>query len=116
LSREKLHKSSISGFGTSGAVISTVTLKIVRRTEDGTTILKLSGRIRSEDLEEIKGQMNVPVICIAFDLKEVTLVDPESVRFLSLAESRGARLLNCALYIREWIVRERHSKTDRTEV
>jgi hypothetical protein len=89
-----------------------VTLKIVRRTEDGTTILKLSGRIRSEDLEEIKSQMEVPGTRIAFDLKEVTLVDFDSVRFLSLCESEGARLFNCALYIREWISRERQSETN----
>ena len=82
-----------------------MTLKIVRRTEDGTTILKLSGRIRSEDLEEVRSQMDAPGMCIAFDLKEVTLVDLDSVRFLGLCESGGARLLNCPLYIREWIVR-----------
>ena len=85
-----------------------MTLKIVRRTEDGTTILKLSGRIRSEDLEEIRSQMNSPAMCIAFDLKEVTLVDLDSVRFLGSCESEGARLLNCALYIRKWIFKEQH--------
>ena len=87
-----------------------MTLKIVRRTEDGTTILKLSGRIRSEDLEEIRSQMDGPVMCIVFDLKEVALVDLDSVRFLGSCESEGAGLLNCPLYIREWISRERHSE------
>lgn len=86
--------------------MSVVTLKIVRRTENGTTILKLSGRIRSEDLEEVRSQMDAPGMCIAFDLKEVTLVDLSSVRFLGSCESEGARLLNCSLYIREWISRE----------
>jgi hypothetical protein len=89
-----------------------VTLKIVRRTEDGATILKLSGRIRSEDLAEIRSQMDMPVTCVAFDLKEVTLVDPDSVRFLGLCESEGARLLNCVPYIREWILRQRHSEAN----
>ncbi len=83
-----------------------MTLKIVRRTEDGTTILKLSGRIRSEDLEEIRSQMDAPGMCIAFNLKEVTLVDRASIRFLASCESEGARLVNCAVYIREWISRE----------
>jgi hypothetical protein len=84
-----------------------VTLKIVRRAEDGATILALCGRIRSGDLEEIRNEMDVPRIRIALDLKDVTLVDLDSVRFLGLCESEGARLVNCALYIREWISRER---------
>ena len=92
--------------------MSAVTLKIVRRTEDGTTILKLSGRMRSDDLEEIKGQMEIAGTRNVFDLKEVTLVDPDSVRFLGLCESEGARLLDCALYIREWISREQQLETN----
>lgn len=82
-----------------------MTLKIVRRTEDGMTILSLSGRIRAEDLEEIRNQMDVPGMRITFDLKDVTLIDLDSVRFLGLCESEGAGLVNCALYIREWISR-----------
>ncbi len=89
-----------------------MTLKIIRRTEDGTTILKLSGRMRSEGLKEIRNQMEAPVMCNAFDLKEVTSVDADSVRFLGFCESEGARLLNCALYIREWISREGRSATN----
>jgi hypothetical protein len=85
-----------------------VTLKIVRRTEEGTTILKLSGRIRSEDIEEIRNQIDVPRMRIAFDLKDVTLVDRASVRFLASCESEGARLVNCVVYIREWISREQN--------
>jgi hypothetical protein len=95
-------------FGTLVAFLFVVTLKIVRRTEDGTTILTLSGRIRSGDIEEIRNQIGVPRMRIAFDLKDVTLVDRESVRFLGFCESEGARLVNCALYIREWILRERN--------
>jgi hypothetical protein len=68
-------------------------------------------RIRSEDLEEVRSQMDAPGMCIAFDLKEVTLVDLDSVCFLGLCESEGAKLLNCPLYIREWISREWHSET-----
>jgi hypothetical protein len=41
------------------------------------------------------------------ELREVSLVDAEVVRFLSACESEGIQLLNCSAYIREWIVRER---------
>jgi len=41
------------------------------------------------------------------DLDEVTLVDVEIVRFLATCEARGATLLNCSPYIRDWIGKER---------
>jgi hypothetical protein len=40
------------------------------------------------------------------DMEEVKLVDRPAVRFLALCEANGIELLNCALYIREWIFRE----------
>jgi hypothetical protein len=36
----------------------------------------------------------------------VTLVDRVVVRYLSVCEERGIELLNCPLYIEEWIRRE----------
>jgi hypothetical protein len=41
------------------------------------------------------------------DLEEVKLVDRVAVRFLGHCESNGIDLLNCPLYIRKWIPRER---------
>jgi hypothetical protein len=41
------------------------------------------------------------------DLKEVTLVDVEVVRFLGACESDGMKVTHCSQYIRGWIVRER---------
>ena len=44
---------------------------------------------------------------IALDLKEVTLVERDAVKFLSECESNRISLKNCPAYIREWINRER---------
>jgi hypothetical protein len=52
--------------------------------------------------------MDVPSERLAFDLKEVTLVDSNTVRFLGLCELEGIGLVNCTHYIREWISRERN--------
>ena len=41
------------------------------------------------------------------DLKELTLVDLDVVRFLGVRELSGAEVVNCSQYIREWIDRER---------
>jgi hypothetical protein len=44
---------------------------------------------------------------LALDLKEVTLVDVEVVRFLLGCEENGIELLHCSPYIRQWMARER---------
>ena len=43
------------------------------------------------------------------ELRELTLVDADVVRFLSACESEGIQLQHCSAYIREWIVREKES-------
>jgi hypothetical protein len=50
--------------------------------------LKLIGRIRTEHLAELRGQIAASAPS-ALELKEVTLVDAEVVRFLSACESEG---------------------------
>ena len=47
----------------------------------------------------------------SLDLEEVTLLDRDSVRFLIRCESEGVQLVNCPLYVREWITRERGQMT-----
>jgi len=85
-----------------------VTLRIESLAGEHGTILKLIGRIRAEHLDELRGQIAASDPS-ALELKEVTLVDADAVRFLGSCESEGIQLLNCSAYIREWIVRERES-------
>ena len=66
----------------------------------------MSGRVRSELLLELDRQLEDPTEKKGLDLKEVTLVDLDVVRFLGLCVRRGIELHNCALYIQEWITRE----------
>ena len=44
---------------------------------------------------------------LILDLKDVRLADSEVVRLLAIHESKGARIDNCPLYIRERIGCER---------
>jgi hypothetical protein len=87
-----------------------VTLKIERLAGEHGTTLKLIGRIRAEHLAELRGQIAASAPSV-LELREVTLVDAEAVRFLSACESEGIHLQHCSAYIREWIVRERESAT-----
>jgi hypothetical protein len=41
------------------------------------------------------------------DLSEITIVDADVIRFLSVIEREGTRLMGCPPYVREWILRER---------
>jgi anti-anti-sigma regulatory factor len=80
-----------------------VTLRIEERSDGQRPVLRLSGRIRSEHLDELKAQIRSKGPAVALDLEEVTLVDVGTVQFLGLCEADGIELLHCAPYIRKWI-------------
>jgi anti-anti-sigma regulatory factor len=63
-------------------------LKIERKSDGKTTIISLIGRIRSEDLDELKAQMDDKSERTILDLDDVTLVDAAVIRFLSSRERR----------------------------
>jgi hypothetical protein len=83
-----------------------MTLRMVKVAEGVRTVLKLSGRIQSRDIEKLREQMGGPTRATVLDLHEVTLVDVEVVRFLGLCEAKGVELVRCSPYIREWVFKE----------
>lgn len=79
----------------------------IEKTVDGhKTIIRLSGRLQSKHLDELKLQIDGEQSSIALDLEDVTLVDIEVVRFLNACGKRGVELVHCSPYIREWMSRE----------
>jgi hypothetical protein len=82
-------------------------LKIEKESDGHTTSLRLSGRIQSAHIGNIRAQMGDDSVRILLDLDEVTLVDVEVVRFLIDCENGGIVLVHCPPYVREWILRER---------
>ena len=80
--------------------------------EEDHVILCISGRIREEDLDTLRGCLEQERDAVAIDLKNVLLVNSEAVRFLAALESTGTELRNCPAYIREWITRERVGKNE----
>ena len=71
------------------------------------TILRLSGRIQSDDIASIQSVMGDGCPRKILDLSEVTLVDLDVIRFLMSCEDDGIELVQCPAYVREWILRER---------
>jgi hypothetical protein len=85
-----------------------MTLKIETDFAGQKTIIRLSGRLQSEHLDDLKRQIKGDQSRIALDLEGVILVDVDVVRFLSACEVGGVELLHCWPYIREWMLREQH--------
>ena len=86
-------------------------LKIETLSVGHQTILKVIGRLQSENLRDLAAQIDIHDANAILDMDQVTLVDVEVVRFLNQIESSGIRLTNCPPYIREWMTRERGHTT-----
>ena len=83
-------------------------LKITRMTGTETITLMVSGRIRAEELPDLRRSVEAePTRAVVLDLSEVSLVDVEVVLFLLHCEMQGIRLAHCPAYVREWMVREK---------
>jgi anti-anti-sigma regulatory factor len=84
----------------------------IRRAANSKVIYTLSGRIEVEDVAELQRLFaletgNHPLV---LDLKDVTLVNRDAVKFLGNCEASGTKLENCPGYIRQWIVTETNSE------
>jgi len=84
-------------------------LKIDRSADGKYVVLRLSGRMQSEHVEQLKAEME-EVDGIVLDLEDVKLVDREVVRFLAVCEANGIELRHCSAYIREWIAKEKNTR------
>jgi hypothetical protein len=82
-------------------------LRIEKLVDEASTVLRLSGRIQEEYLSQLQTEIEQCPDAPRLDLRDVNLLDRSSVRFLIWCESQGIQLVNCSLYIQEWISRER---------
>ena len=82
-------------------------LKIEKVSDGQDTVLRLSGRIKSEHVQELKAQIGGSTQRIVLDLEQVRLVDLDAVHYLAVCETKGIELRHCPPYVREWIVAEK---------
>jgi hypothetical protein len=82
-------------------------LRIEKQSKGRSTNLKLSGRMQADGLAELQAEIEKCSPPPNLDLEEVNLLDRDSVRFLIRCESKGVQLVNCPLYVQEWIAREK---------
>jgi hypothetical protein len=92
-----------------------MTLKIKRIASKRKTRICLSGQLRSENVGQVKSEVERDGPPVTLDLKELDLVDIDAVRFLNECESAGVQILRCSPYIREWMLQERSRPKDHPE-
>ena len=87
----------------------------IQRSANGKVVFTLSGRIESEDVAELQRLLDLEGEGdhLTLDLKDVTLLDRDAVKFLARREADGIQLDNCPAYIREWIEREKEHNSRR---
>jgi anti-anti-sigma regulatory factor len=80
----------------------------IQRSASRQVVITLSGRIQAENVAELQRLLELERVGrgLVLDLKDVTLVDREAVKFLARCEADSIALKNCPAYIREWIERE----------
>jgi hypothetical protein len=86
-------------------------LRIETESHDKRTTIRLIGRFQSEHVEELKRELQNDGPTFVLDLKEVTLVDVDVVRFLTVCEVNDVKIVHCPRYIREWMVREQETQS-----
>src|SRR6266496_726972 len=84
----------------------------IQREANGHVVLRISGRLGGENLTELKKLIESDETDrrIVLDLRELTLVDQEAVRFLEQCDSNGIELQNCPPYIGESLARQTDGK------
>jgi hypothetical protein len=87
-----------------------LTFKIEKISGAAHLIIKLIGELNRESLPELEAQVGSASGKIEMEMREVTLVDVDVVRFLMSCEARDIPLRGCPLYIREWIRREQENE------
>jgi len=77
-----------------------------RRTANGQVLFTLSGRIETaEDIQRLQQMLAIETSGhqLTLDLRDVTLVNQDAVKFLGGCEADGIKLENCPLHVRRWI-------------
>jgi predicted metal-binding protein len=83
-----------------------MTLRIERSVRQGIMVFTLSGRLKAEEVAELKALFDADYSTIVLDLRDVRLADRDAVKFLRDCEADGMKLENCPAYVREWMDRE----------
>jgi hypothetical protein len=80
-----------------------VTLKIERIKAR----IRLSGALRSAELDQVKAEIKRGKSKVALDLEEISHIDLDGVWFLNACEAHGIEIVHSPPYIKDWMDQER---------
>jgi hypothetical protein len=77
----------------------------IDRSANGRIVFTLSGRIEADDIKQLQQLLasEAPGKQLVWNLRNVTLVNQDAVKFLARCEADSVTLENCPGYIRAWI-------------
>ena len=86
-----------------------MSFRIETATRGAVRLFTLSGRIEASAIAELTRLFECPTDCreTVLDLKDVSVIDRDVMRFFMRCEADGIKLENCTPYIREWMEREK---------
>jgi len=89
----------------------------IQRTANGDIVFTVSGRLGADNAIELSAVLAAESTggALVLDLKDLVLVDRDTVRFLRACEGNGITLRNCPPYIRAWITRDGSATVNRND-
>ncbi len=86
---------------------------MIRRAGNGEVVFTVSGQMDRGNVAELQSIISSEATGrrIVLDLKDLILADQVVVSFLVRCEADGIQLKNCPAYIREWVLRERKTRS-----
>ena len=77
----------------------------IQRTANGYVVFAVSGRLEADSLRELSAllELESSTRAVALELKDLVLVDRDTVGFLRTCAQKGIELRNCPQYIRIWM-------------
>ena len=89
-----------------------MTLRIKRLCENHGTRICLSGELRCAHLSDLRAEIERIGQPATLDLDEVNVADIDGIRLLNECQTQGIQVVNCAPYIREWMLQEKQARRD----
>jgi hypothetical protein len=83
----------------------------IERTANGYVVFAVSGRLEADSLCELSALLarESTVRAVTLELKDLVLVDRDTVEFLRACAQQGIELRNCPQYIRTWMASDENA-------
>jgi anti-anti-sigma regulatory factor len=77
----------------------------IQRTTNGHVIFAVSGRLDADSVRELSAMLaqESTTRTLTLDLKDLVLIDRDTVGFLRACAAKGIELRNCPQYIQPWM-------------